>query len=122
MVIGAPLCNHLKSSDGAEDGKGVVGMLFDHGHFRVRQSRRFFQDRVRDDKLAKIMEQSRYFQQFHLGFRHTYHLGEKHGTLGYARGMSSGKGRFEIDNHPEQSGEDCDVVDVDFNCLKWTIV
>ena len=92
VVIGAPLGNHLKSCDGGEDGKGVVGMLFNHGHFRLRQSRRFFQDQVRDDKLAQIMEQSRYFHQLHLGFRHTYHLGEEHGTLGYARGMGSGKG------------------------------
>ena len=68
VVISAPFGNHLKSSDGAEDGEGVVDMLFYHGHLRMRQPRWFFKDRVGDDQLAKIMEQSRYFHQLHLGF------------------------------------------------------
>ena len=78
VVISSPFCDHLKSCDGAEDGEGMLGVLFHHGHFHLRQSRWFFQDRVGDDQLAKIVEQSRYFHQIHLGIGHTYHLGKEH--------------------------------------------
>jgi hypothetical protein len=35
VVISSLFGNHLESPDGAEDGKGVVSMLFHHGHFRI---------------------------------------------------------------------------------------
>ena len=63
VVISSPFCDHLKSCDGAEDGEGVVSVLFNHSHFRMCQPRRFFQDRVGDDHLAEIVAKIYYVRR-----------------------------------------------------------